>query len=364
MKMKAASQPALAIGACDPFHRGPHPAGVRTVSAVDTARRRSFPCEIWYPAAAQHAGQDIEPRTQDCFSVPGRDRSRRQMAVRDAVAKPGSHPLVLFSHPSSYHRRAATFLCTHLASHGYVVGALDHSELVAPELARREGETSQQRAARADAWIASRVPDMRFLLDYLLQRVSGQSGIELDPARIGIVGHSFGGWTALATTAIERRIRAVVALAPAGSSHPKPGILPVKLTFEWGRDVPTLYLVGESDIVTPLDGMNELFERTRATKRMLILRRADHSHFMDDIEREHELVRQMPFTSELSWISKEMRPIAELCSEAHAQLFVRGLTVWHLDATLKGAEPAQRLSQGNLQAMLKELGVAAIVHPS
>ena len=364
MRMEAASKPGLAIGAYDPFLRGPCPAGVRTVSALDGARQRSFPCEMWYPAAAQHAGQDIEPLTQDCFSVPGRDRSRRQLAVRDAVAKPGSHPLVLFSHPSGYHRRAATFLCTHLASHGYVVGALDHSELVAPELARREGETSEQRAARADAWIASRVPDARFLLDYVLERVSGQSGIQLDPARIGIVGHSFGGWTALATTAVDRRIRAVVALAPAGSSYPKPGILPVRLTFEWGRDVPTLYLVGESDTMTPLNGMYELFERTRGTKRMFILRRADHSHFMDDIEREHELVRQMPFTGELAWIPKEMRPVAELCSEQHAQLFVRGLTVWHLDATLKGQEPAQRLSDGDLQAMLKGLGVGAIFHPS
>ncbi len=358
--MEAAANPGPPIGAYEPFLRGPCPAGVRTVSALDSARQRSFPAEIWYPAAAAHAGQDLEPQTQDCYRVPGRDKSRRQMAIRDAVAKPGSYPLVIFSHPSGYHRRAASFLCTHLASHGYVVAALDHSELVAPELARREGETSEQRAARADAWIASRVPDARFLLDYLLQRVSGQSGIHLDPARIGIVGHSFGGWTALATTAVDQRIKAVVALAPAGSSQPKPGILPVKLSFEWGRDVPTLYLVGESDTMTPLAGMYELFERTQATKQMFILRRADHSHFMDDIEQEHELVRQMPFTGDLAWIPKEMRPIAELCSEQQAQLFVRGLTVCHLDATLRGQKPAQRLLAGDLQAMLKDRGVAAL----
>ncbi len=362
MTIEAAANPGPTVGDYDPFRRGPCPAGVRTVTAPDSARKRSFPVEIWYPAAPPHAGQDLDPQTQDCFSVPGRDRSRRQMAVRDAIAKPGSYPLVIFSHPSGYHRRAASFLCTHLASHGYVVAALDHSELVAPELARREGETSEQRAARADAWIASRVPDARFLLDYLLERVSGQWGIHLDPSRIGILGHSFGGWTALATTAVDQRIRAVVALAPAGSSRPKPGILPVRLTFEWGRDVPTLYLVGESDTMTPLAGMYELFERTKVTKRMLILRRADHSHFMDDIEQEHELVRQMPFTGELAWIPKEMRPIAELCSEQQAQLFVRGLTVCHLDAALRGQELAQRLLAGDLQAMLKDRGVASIAH--
>lgn len=40
-----------------------------------------------------------------------------------------SLPLIVFSHYSGGHRRSATFLCTHLASHGYVVAVLDHSEV-------------------------------------------------------------------------------------------------------------------------------------------------------------------------------------------------------------------------------------------
>ena len=40
----------------DPFARGRFPVGVRTIQALDTARNRLFPCEIWYPTAAQHAG--------------------------------------------------------------------------------------------------------------------------------------------------------------------------------------------------------------------------------------------------------------------------------------------------------------------
>src|SRR5262249_25870035 len=151
-------------------------------------------------------------------------------------------------------------------SHGYVVAALDHSEVVAAELARKDGETDGQKTARAEAWIANRVPDIRFLLDHLLNGAAWDSETKLDPTQVGIVGHSFGGWTALAATAVEWRIRAVVALAPGGSSQPKPGILPAKLTFSWGRDVPTLYLVAENDTMTPLVGMYELFARTPATK--------------------------------------------------------------------------------------------------
>jgi len=302
-------------GVYDPFLQGPFPVNVRTFDALDRARNRVFPCEVWSPADA------------------------------------GNYPLILYSHHSGGHRRAATFLCTHLCSHGYVVAALDHSEVVAPELMRNPGEAPEQAAARAEAVIASRVPDLRFLLDQMASS---------DP--IGIVGHSLGGWTVLATPDVEPRIRAVVALAPAGASNPRPGILRAKLPFHWGRDVPTLFLVAENDVCLPLDGMFEVFERTPATKQMVILRRADHMHFMDDVEKWHEAARNMPATGVLAWIPKEMRPITELCSGEQSHLFVRGLTLSQVDAVLKGKEDAQRFLAGDIEAELAARGVEVIAH--
>jgi dienelactone hydrolase len=333
---------------------------VRTTQGLDEVRDHLFSFEIWYPAAERHAGQDIAPATQDSFAVPTNDAPRRQMAVRNATAEPGIYPLIVFSHSSGGNRQQSTFLCTHLSSHGYFVAALDHSEVVAAELARNENETDEQKTSRIEAWVANRVPDIRFLLDSLLNNAPGDSEAKIDPTRIGIVGHSFGGWTALAATEVEQRIRAVVALAPGGSSQPKPGIIRATLTFRWGRDVPTLYLVAEGDVFTPLAGMYELFESTPATKHMFILRRADHMHFMDNVEEMHEAVRKMQFPRESAWISKEMQPIAELCSGEQAQLFVRGLTLCHMDATLRGLEAAQRLLVGDMEAELVERGVDAI----
>ena len=340
----------------DPFGRGQFPVGVRTIQARDGKRERTFTCEIWYPASAGFTSQDIAPETQDSFSVPGRDALRRQTAVRDAAIEPGMYPLIAFSHHSGGHRRASTFLCTHLASHGYVVGALDHSEIFAPELARKDGETDEQRSARAEAWIASRVPDLRFLLDELTQDA------QVDATRIGIAGHSFGGWTVLATPEVDSRIKAVVALAPGGNSKPRPGIIRAKLAFQWGRDVPTLYLAGENDTPIPLDGVYELFERTPATKQMVILRRADHLHFIDNVEPEHEAVRKMQFPGELAYMPKEMRPIEELCSGEQAHLFLRGLTLGHMDAVLKQDEAARQFLRGDIEAELTRRGVEAILH--
>jgi dienelactone hydrolase len=318
-----ASSPTSNAVEYDPFVRGRFPVSARTTEALDTARNRLFPCEIWYPEASE-----------------------------------GKLPLILYSHHSGGHRRAASFLCDHLSSHGYVVAALDHSEVVAAELKGRDGETAEQLSARVDGWIANRVPDIRFLLDHVL---SG-SDAYIDPDRVGIVGHSFGGWTALAAPDVEPLIRAVVALGPGGSSNPKPGILPLKLSFNWGRDVPTLYLVAENDVPIPLDGVYELFERTPSAKQMVILRRADHYHFLDNVEEVHEMVRAMTFPQDLAWMTEAMRPIAELCSGSQAHLFVRALTLCHMDAVLRDQEEAQRFLAGDIEAELAARGVDVLAH--
>jgi len=307
----------------DPFVPGRFPVHERSTQAFDAGRGRSFPCDIWSP---------VEPA--------------------------GICPIILLSHSSGGSgRRGYTFLTNHLASHGYVVAGLNHSELVAPELGRRDGETPEQRAARVEAAIASRVPDIRFLLDYVL------TDAQLTPATVGIVGHSFGGWTALAAPDVVHEIRAVVALAPGGSSNPRPGILPAKLAFAWGRDVPTLLLVADNDVCLPIDGMYEIFDRIPAAKCMVVLRHADHMHFMDNVEQQHEAVRTSPpWIPELDYLQKEMRPIAELCTGNQSHLFVRGLTVAHFDAVLKQNHEAQRFIAGDIQAELAARGVVAFVH--
>jgi predicted dienelactone hydrolase len=314
------------VSGYDPFVLGPHPVDTRSFEAPDPGRRRLFPCEVWFPA-------DLS----------------------------GTCPLLIYSHPSGGGRRAATFLTTHLASHGYLVAALDHSEMIAPDLARRDGETAGQKEARWKALMESRISDVRFLLDRLIERAAGDAAPALDANRVGIAGHSLGGWTALASVDVEPRIRSVVALAPGGASRPKPGILPATLAFAWGRDVPTLYLVAENDTSLPLSGMYELLERTPAAKQMVILRRADHMHFMDDAESLHEKVRSLPPVGDLAWLPREMRPIGELCSGEQAHLFVRGLSLAHFDATLRERQEARDFLSRDLRAALAQRGVDAIL---
>jgi len=96
---------------------------------------------------------------------------------------------------------------------------------------------------------------------------------------------------------------------------------------------------------------------------MVVLRRADHMHFMDNVEQLHEAVRTSPpWIPELDYLQKEMRPIAELCTGEQSHLFVRGLTVAHFDAVLKQNDEARRFLVCDIQAELASRGVEAFVH--
>jgi hypothetical protein len=138
-------------------------------------------------------------------------------------------------------------------------------------------------------------------------------------------------------------------------------VLPLTLAFEWGRDVPTLYLAAENDVPVPLAGVQELCDRTPAAKRMFVLRRADHQHFIDDVEGEHEALRAMSLPGDAAWMPAATLPIAELSSGAQAHAFVRGLTLGHLDATLRQSDAAARFLD-DATALLAARGVDAFAY--
>ncbi len=332
----------------DPFEPGPFGVGVRTLEVADADRARVFPCELWYPAA----------------SLPPGGSAGKQAALaeeRGAPAAAGLHPLVIFSHFSGGGRRSATYLTTHLASHGYVVAAIDHSEVVTPELRPNPDEDPADRARRIDAIIASRVPDVRVMLSALTgpHRPAAAQGIGLSGDLIGVVGHSFGGWTALAAPEAEPRVGAVVALAPGGSSRPLPGVLPLTLSFGWERVVPILILTGDCDVPVPLDGVQEIFARAPEPKQMFVLRRADHQHFADAVETSHEALRAMTLPGEAAWITAAMLPISELCPGEHGHLFGRGLALAHLDSVLRGDAAAREFLTSRAERALAARGVDA-----
>lgn len=282
--------------AYDPFARGPYAVATTTLALTDTSRERAIPVAVWRPEGVAGA------------------------------------PLIVHSHSSYGHPRQSSFLCEHLASHGYVVAAPAHTGNTpadlrpsgAPPLASDELDSLVRRM------IADRVPDLRFTLDRML---AGGAGLAIDPARVGVLGWSFGGWAALATLEQDDRPAAVVALAAAGSSRPLPGIIPATLTFRWSRVVPALFLAADRDQYIPAAAVAELYDRAPGPKWLYTLRNADHAHFADEVP-------------------------PGMCDAEHAHAFTRALTLAHFDATLRG-DPGAAGFRDDAVAALRARGVDA-----
>ena len=129
--------------------------------------------------------------------------------IGDAEMAAGRFPVVLFSHGFGGHRRQSTFLCTHLASHGYVVVAMDHTGNTVIDMAQMTlqvmmGEPMPEPGPMIAELITARPLDAIFVLDSLFAGKLGIDPASLDADRVGMAGHSFGGWTTLKVAVTER----------------------------------------------------------------------------------------------------------------------------------------------------------------
>jgi len=163
-----------------PDTTGPHAIGVTTLEFTDV-RGKALTVEVWYPAIQPASG---EP---DLYELPIARQAYRE--AEPAVG--GPFPLLAFSHGFGGIRYQSVFLTEHLASHGFVVVSPDHTHNTFLDL--DEDLTPQVLYERPD--------DIRHSVDEVYRRSeSGDAllGGMLDPeAGYGMMGHSFGGFTAL-----------------------------------------------------------------------------------------------------------------------------------------------------------------------
>jgi predicted dienelactone hydrolase len=108
-------------------------------------------------------------------------------------------PLIVISHGLSDTRKSLAFIAQHLASHGFAVAALDHpgSDFLQFE-ALLKGFVDEMASPNE---FSDRPRDISFLLDELTRLNSDSNSLifnRLEMEKIGVVGHSFGGYTVLA----------------------------------------------------------------------------------------------------------------------------------------------------------------------
>lgn len=286
-------------------HFGDYDIGVRTVDVVDSNRidilntprggesvsyDRPLILEIWYPAKLA-SGQNPGGEYQTITRNPAIMATLLGTAVRDAapLTAEGEFPLVIISHGYPGNRYLLSHLGENLASKGYVVASIDHTD----------STYDDQQAFPSTLY--NRPLDQRFVLE-TMAGFGDQDGHFLngivDADKTAVVGYSMGGYGLVnnlgggytddiigsfmappndllnehATrnpdyrSKLDPRIKAGIAVAPWGMNANF--WAPEDLA---GISVPALYIAGDADTVAGYEvGPRAIYEHATGSDRYLL----------------------------------------------------------------------------------------------
>jgi len=146
--------------------------GQRTFSFEDKHRNRKLITEVWYPTLAQPSADETSPFIS-------------MATARNGAISKGTFPVILFSHGTGGGRLTVEWFCATLASHGYIVVAVDHF-----------GNTFDNPIPIEFVKFWERPQDITFVLNQLLDTPEISSSMNVK--KIGVAGFSLGGFTAIA----------------------------------------------------------------------------------------------------------------------------------------------------------------------
>lgn len=175
---------ATSIGATStevtPSARGIYRVGVRTVKLNDASRNRPLTLEVWYPAKLE-ANQEKSVYKSTVGNTPYSVQAR---AGRDApmLESTQKFPLIVYSHGQPGSRMQAHYLLEHLASQGYVIAALDHTQSTYADVTQDSYATG----------LVNRPLDILFAASEIPKQFPGS-----DANNVGLIGYSYGGYSSL-----------------------------------------------------------------------------------------------------------------------------------------------------------------------
>jgi len=293
--------------------KGSHSVGVKTIEAAypNTVRditgkevKRALTLEVWYPAGSetQTAIYKNETRSGQKFEI-------QSDAYRDApIAQENEkYPVVIISHGYTGYRTLMYYLGEHLASHGYVVAAIDHTDSTNKDVNFAENPYSG-----FPSTLLNRSRDQILTLHTIGENAFFEN--QIDASKAGVIGYSMGGYGAVSTVggcyAFDDKSAATftgtqdpktIALVKqalntcAGGNENSSATLPAwkaaLALAPWGGQhqlfdveslnnikVPVLYVAGDNDDISGYDGVKWLFENTgsKGTK-LLTVKNARHN---------------------------------------------------------------------------------------
>lgn len=232
-----------------PHPTGPDAVGTRLFHLVDPSRtedagpspsgKRELMVQAWYPAeppsgfaGSWYGGHHAmyQRRKELTFRASYRSVLKTRAFQDASVKQAGPYPIVLYNPAWQGERTEGTFQAEELASHGFVVVAIDHTffgGLVefpdgrvidsrnAPELGSFEHSTLEQQAALGAKCVELEARDDIFVLNQL-QAMNEDTASpffhRLDLSRVGALGYSVGGAVAEQAAFDDPRIQSAIDL--------------------------------------------------------------------------------------------------------------------------------------------------------
>lgn len=293
--------------------KGNYDVGVKTIEAAYPAKvndiagnevERSLTLEVWYPAAssAQKATYINETRSGQVFEV-------QADASRDApiAAADTDFPVIVISHGYTGYRTLMFYLGEHLASHGYVVAAIDHTDSTNKDVNFAENPYSG-----FPSTLLNRSRDQVLTLNSISENTFFKESV--DASKAGVIGYSMGGYGAVSTVGGCYAFNDQTAATFTGTQDPKTAAL-IKEALNtcaggkasseealpawkaalalapWGGQhqlfdvqslnnikVPVLYVAGDNDDISGYDGIKWLFDNTGSKEsKLLTIKNARHN---------------------------------------------------------------------------------------
>ncbi len=293
--------------------RGKHGVGVQTLEFVNKGQYdilkiedgkapiydRPITMEVWYPASIPEGSKEIVEYTQ----VLGRNGTEgrpvipftfkgRALRGADILTANEKYPLIILSHGYVGSRFLFTYLAENLASKGYIVVSIDHTD------------STYKDAANFTSTLVNRSLDQLFVLNEMdrLSKAGSDNFLseQVDVSNTGLVGYSMGGYGGLNTcgagysaaavsfyksmtggndaldgrtmgsTAYEKmmdsRIKAFVAMAPWGMAN---GVWDAEGLA--GLKTPTFFIAGSEDDISGYEkGIKAIYQGAVNSDRYLL----------------------------------------------------------------------------------------------
>jgi predicted dienelactone hydrolase len=251
---------------------------------------RDLTLEIWYPAIIPEGRKEMTEYLDYYFNNEAITYKGRALRGAELDRSGEKYPLIIISHGYPGTRYMMSYLAENLASKGYVVAAISHTE-----------STVRDQAGFAST-LLNRPLDIEFTIEKISKFAEAESGNFLAEAvntdNTGLIGYSMGGYGVLNAAgagytesavnfnwgvpgghlrirqagneiyqkSLDRRIKAIFAMAPWGAN-----------TGFWnqqtmkGLEIPTFFAAGNQDDVSGYEnGTKKLFDWAVNTDRYLL----------------------------------------------------------------------------------------------